>query len=375
MKKVLHVSNYYPPNRGGIEQVCSDIVYSLKGKYEQVVICFNHEKSDKDEIIDGTRIIRVGYSVKISSQAIAFSYNKQLKKLINEYKPDIIHFHYPNPFVSHYLLKIIKKMNVRLILHWHLDITKQKFLKIFFEGQTNKLLQKADVVLATSPNYVLGSPYLTKYKDKVKVIPLPINEEKMSLTDEDIKIGNELREKYGNKIVGLYFGRHVEHKGLRKLILASKKLDDQFKFLIGSGGPLTDEMKKLAKDDPKVEFIGKVSDSEYRQYLYASDIFVFPSLTKAEAFGIALAEGLSYGKPAITYTIEGSGVNYVSLKDVTGLEVENGSVDALAMALNKLKNEELRKQLGENARKRVEENFKFESFKQRIIEVYDENSD
>ncbi len=45
---ILHISNYYPPNRGGIEQVAYDIVSGLKNKYRQMVVCFNHEFGTHD---------------------------------------------------------------------------------------------------------------------------------------------------------------------------------------------------------------------------------------------------------------------------------------------------------------------------------------
>ena len=49
---------------------------------------------------------------------------------------------------------------------------------------------------------------------------------------------------------------------------------------------------------------------------------MFPSITKNEAFGVVLAEAMYCYTPAITFTIEGSGVNWVNLHQVTGLEME-----------------------------------------------------
>ena len=62
-------------------------------------------------------------------------------------------------------------------------------------------------------------------------------------------------------------------------------------------------------------------------------MFCFPSISKNEAFGLALAEGMYYEKPAVTFTIPGSGVNYVSLNRVTGIEVENRNVEKYADAM------------------------------------------
>ena len=110
-----------------------------------------------------------------------------------------------------------------------------------------------------------------------------------------------------------------------------------------------------------------VENDELVSRILACDIFCFPSITKNEAFGIALAEAMAYAKPAVTFTIEGSGVNYVSLNGLTGIEVENRNVAAYAEAIKKLASDaQLRKTYGENAKRRVEELFTNEKFTQNV---------
>ena len=74
-----------------------------------------------------------------------------------------------------------------------------------------------------------------------------------------------------------------------------------------------------------------------------------------------------YSKPAITFNIPGSGVNFVSLKDETGLEVENSNPEKYAEAINILaSNDELKNKYSANAKKRVEELFLYSSFKEAV---------
>jgi rhamnosyl/mannosyltransferase len=86
----------------------------------------------------------------------------------------------------------------------------------------------------------------------------------------------------------------------------------------------------------RIKFIGRIPNEYLRCYYYASDIFGFTSCTKQEAFGIALAEAMYCGSVPVTFTIEGSGVNWVSIKNETGLEVPLGDVKAYAAAVDKL---------------------------------------
>lgn len=366
--RILHVSNYYFPHIGGIEQIARDCVNALKD-HQNKVICFNHEKGNDTDIVDGVEIIRVGCQAKISSQSIAMGYGKALKKVMKEFKPQTVIFHYPNPFVAHSLLKFVK-MDFKLVLYWHLDIVKQKFLKKFFNGQNLKLLRRADKIIATSPNYLEESEYLPRFKDKAEVVANCINTTRLIITEEAQDFANKLREENKDKIILFAVGRHVPYKGMEYLVRASKHLDNRFKIFIGGKGPLTQSLTELAKGDDKVVFAGKIPDYQLVGYMLACDVYCFPSITKNEAFGISLAEAMFFGKPAVTFTIKGSGVNYVSLNGITGLEVENGNSQKYAKAITLLAEDAvMRENMGKAAKIRVEENFLTQTFMEKIVKV------
>ena len=358
MKKVLHISKYYFPFSGGTEQIARDVVLSLKDSCEQKVIAFNDGKEDKIDFVDDIEIIKCGCFAKISAQSLSISYRKQLHKVIEEFNPDIVIFHYPNPFVASFLLKELKNRDIKLVVYWHLDIIRQKFLRVLFNGQNRKLLERADKVIATSPNYIEGSKWLQSVKEKCVVVPNCINVERMELSAEIKERAEKIRKENKGKTICVAVGRHTEYKGFTYLIKASKLLDDSFRVFITGKGELTDSLQKEAEGDSKVIFTGRIDDVELKALIYASDIFCFPSITKNEAFGLALAEAMYYEKPAVTFTIPGSGVNYVCLNSENGIEVENRNVEAYAMAIKKLaNNEELRKKYGMAGKQRVEKNF------------------
>lgn len=382
MKRVLQISNYYYPNIGGIEQVARDIANSLncrEGEFEQKVLCFNETASDGDykcvrqqtvsDYVDGIEIIRCGCITKRFSQSISLDFGKKLQSLMDNFKPDIVIFHYPNPFESFFLTKYFDR-NFKFILYWHLDIVKQKYIKMLFERQTKKLLERADRIIATSPNYIEGSPYLTRYRDSCEVISNCISEKRIVITDEIIKKAEIIRKEWKNKIICFSVGRHIPYKGFNYLVESSKYLDDNYVILIGGSGELSEELKEQAKDDSKVIFLGRLSNEALLSYYYAMDIFCFPSITKNEAFGIALAEGMYFGKPAVTFNIPGSGVNYVNLKDDTGLEVPNCDSKAYAEAIKKLAVDKvLREKYGRAAKERVHKYFMTATFKGKIYEL------
>lgn len=370
MERVLHISKYYYPFIGGIEQTAKDCVNALSGKYEQKVICFNHEKGNQKSIVDGVQIIRCACQMKVSSQSISISMRKQLREVIKEFSPNYVLIHYPNPFVSEILLPILPN-NTKLILYWHLDITKQKILGKVFHFQNCRLIKRADKIIATSPNYIEGSKYLSKVKEKCLVVPSCINEERLQINEETKAISNKIRKNNENKIICLAVGRHVPYKGFEYLIRAAKKLDSRFSIFITGKGELTPKLKELAKGDNKIHFLGAIDDNTLKAYYMATDIFCFPSITKNEAFGLALAEAMYFNKPAITFTIPGSGVNYVNLKEITGMEVENRSIEEYTKALQKLGTDsDLRKKYGKAAGERVRNNFLYNQYKDNICKAF-----
>ena len=378
--RILHISKYYYPFLGGTEQVARDVVKALFDTgAEQRVICFNEDAGDGENATrhgetvtdraDGIEVVRCGYQLKAASQSLAFGYGRELRKLMDSFRPNVVILHYPNPYVTHFLLKY-RDRDFKLLVYWHLDIVKQKVLRLFFTGQNNALIQRADRLIATSQNYIDGSTWLGSVKEKCVVIPNCINTERLQITPEAEKSAAEIRKANREKILCFAVGRHTAYKGYRYLIQAAKLLDDRFRVVIGGSGEETENLKAEAGGDPRIVFVGRLDETELKAYLKEMDIFCFPSITKNEAFGIALAEGMYFAKPAVTFTIPGSGVNYVCLSGENGIEVPNRDVGAYADALKKLADDEqLRNRYGRAARQRVMDNFLPEDFKQNITRL------
>ncbi len=368
--KILQIPNYISPHIGGIEQTARDVLNAIKGVEgaEQEVFCYNEGRATVTEEVDGVKVTRCGCFIKLFSQSFASQYKKLLKKKFAEFNPDVVIFHFPNPYAAHYLLRLLKKYpKCHLVVYYHLDITRQKFLGKFVAGQTTRLLKAASKVVATSQDYVNGSPFLAKFAQKCVVIPSCFNEERLNVDLAVLDGSAEIRKADAGKTILFAFGRHVKYKGMQYLIDAAKLLGDKYKIYIGGEGPLTEKLKRRARSCPNVEFLGKLPDDKLKAYLYACDIFCFPSITKNEAFGLSLAEAMYYGKPSVTFTVKDSGVNFVSVNGLTGIEVENRNVRKYAEAIEKLSADgSLRERYGNAARVRVCTLMTFSKFSQSI---------
>ena len=377
--RILQISNYLYPNIGGIEQTARDIARALtKDNHENKIICFNETADSPDkhckrketvkDTVDSIEVYRCGCICKAASQSISLTFGRQLKSIMDSFEPEIVIFHYPNPYQALFLLRHCKKQRFKLVLYWHLDIVKQKMLGKLFFKQNIALLERADIIVATSPNYIKGSPFLSKYKKKCVVIPSCISTERLTVTPKVNQIAEKIKQSNQEKIIVFAVGRHVEYKGMKYLVEASKFLDDRFEIYIGGKGELTESLKAQASNDNKIHFLGRLSDAELTAYYMACDIFAFPSITKNEAFGLSLAEAMYFEKPAVTFTIPGSGVNYVSLDNITGLECPNQDGKAFADAIKKIADDtSLADRLAFSAKDRVVKNFTNETFEKKII--------
>ena len=332
-KTILQIAKYYYPVEGGIETVTKYMGEGL-ANFENVVVCFSKDGSTHIDTVNGVKVYRIASSMNIASQDIAFSYYHHLKKIIKEVQPDMILLHCPNPFLYPITAKLTPQ-NVKLVLLWHSDILGKGILYKLVKQFEKLILKKADLILATSPNYIHPSSPIYNYRDKTKVVPNGIIKDDFIWHSGDEMTVEEIRRKYHHKKIVFFVGRHAAYKGINYLIEAEKYIQSDCVILIGGRGPETERLKAMSHSD-RIKFIGRIPNESLRCYYYASDIFAFTSCTKQEAFGIALAEAMYCGSVPVTFTLEGSGVNWVSVGGETGIEVPLNDVRAYAEAIDRL---------------------------------------
>ena len=74
--------------------------------------------------------------------------------------------------VAHFLTRVRKPT----VLTYHSDIVKQKTLLRLYKPLMHQFLKRVDRIVATSPNYVESSETLQRFQDKVRVIPIGLDE-------------------------------------------------------------------------------------------------------------------------------------------------------------------------------------------------------
>jgi rhamnosyl/mannosyltransferase len=248
------------------------------------------------------------------------------------------------------------------------DTLGRKFLKRITDPFVGAMMRRADRIIVASQRYLDSSGELAPFKEKCRVIPMGINpaRERDDLEGESAAV---LRQ-YGSRLV-LAVGRLVEYKGFIYLLEAMRGVDATL-LLVGTG-PLDAVLKRAAQRfevSNKVKFLGKVDDLQ--KYYRACSVFVLPSISRAEAFGLVQLEAMAAGLPVINTNID-SGVPEVSLDGVTGITVPPADANSLAGAINVLLSDAaLRQRMGAAGKIRARRDFAPELMVERTIKLYEE---
>lgn len=341
-----------------------------------VLVC-SEDRNYKDGMINGVHVVRVPSLARWGNLPIPFGLIATLRKLGK--KQDIIHLHMPFPFGD--LACLLSGFRGKIVLWWHSDVVRQKKMMFFYKPVMLCMLKRADAIVVATKGHIEGSAYLKPFKEKCVVIPFGVDREIEEQADRYIKENKterkeerEVTERLQKKPVRfLFVGRLVYYKGCDVLIKAFAEVKDAELVLVGSGA-LEEECRRLVKElqiQEHITFLGEVSEPELCRQFAACDVFVLPSIARSEAFGLVQIEAMAFGKPVINTELP-SGVPYVSLKNITGLTVPPGNVQALAEAMQWMaEHPEEREEMGEKARKRMKEEYRMETMLKRLEEFYE----
>lgn len=364
--KILHVGKFWP-GKGGMERMMYDIVQGLSSKGDCCdLLCAAAE--DAPSVItlnENGHIMCTPTWFTLASTKITPAMIWKLRKICNEY--DIIHIHHPDPMANVALW--LSGYKGKVILHWHSDILRQKNLLKVYRPLQDWMVERADLVIGTSPVYLKSSPYLINATEKMACVPIGVQK-----VEPDEQKVQEIRRQYVGKKIIFSVGRLVGYKGYKYLIESAKYLPDDYVVLIGGNGPLFSPMKlQIAEEDlaDKVILLGRLSDEELPNYYGACDLFCLSSIWKTEAFGMVQIEAMSCGKPVVATTIPGSGVAWVNKHGYSGLNVPPEDSRALADAVIEILSDEEKYSLfAKNAKLRYDELFTKPAFLNKCTEIY-----
>ena len=365
--RVLHFyKTSFPDTMGGVEQVIKQIALGAnKHGVRTDVLSLTAQPRARTQDIDGYQVHRARLDVQIASTGFSLGAFWRFAQLAK--RADVIHYHFPWPFMD--LVHFATRVKKPTLVTYHSDIIRQKHLLTLYRPLKRRFLKSVDRIVATSPNYFATSDVLESYADKVSVIPIGVDKAGYPTpTPQRLQFW---RERLGPKFF-LFVGVIRYYKGLHILIEAAHGCE--YPIVIVGAGPIERELQQQAArlGLRNVHFLGQLPDEDKVALLTLCYAVVFPSHLRSEAFGISLLEGAMYGKPMISSEI-GTGTTFINIGDETGLVVPPSEPVALRQAMRYLwEHPEQAAAMGRRAEQRYWDYFTAEQMVSSYVDLYDE---
>ena len=290
---------------------------------------------------------------------------REVKRILKEYKPDIVHAHYAS---SYGLIGALSGFHPYIISMWGSDVYGFPNYSFLHMRILKFNLSKADKLLSTGIKMKTEAEKYTK--KEILVTPFGIDVNKFKATDvttifekDNIVIGTI---KTLEKIYG------IEYLIKAFKIVKTKLPDKKIKLLLVGEGTQRKKLENMAIELnllSDILFTGYVNNNEVEKYHNMLDVFVAVSLQ--ESFGVSVLEASACGKPVIVSNV--GGLPEVVDDGKTGIIVEKENPYQLADALIKLiTNPNLRIEMGINGRKKVLEEYNWINSVKLMLLVYNE---
>lgn len=328
--KILMVITEAPPITSGVARVAHELTSRLRSRGHQV------------DLVSSRDIPRLELGeARLSS--MPWRGYEQIYRRAAAYH--IVHVHGPAPSFSEvallYTSLLRQGTRPRVVYTHHCEIAIQGYglLCDAYNTAHRMVSRLADHIVTSTPSYA-GLLEQIIPRQKISTIPWGVNP------------GPQVEAKPAGLNV-LYVGQLRPYKGLDVLLRAARLVPEATISVIGSGHQEQRYRMMVERAGLRnVHFLGRASDEEMQRAYARAHALVLPSLTRAEAFGLVLLEGMAAGCVPVASRLPG-------LTDVVataGATFRPGDEAGLAAALRQLLDDPARTaRLGAEARRRAEQ--------------------
>lgn len=310
--KIAMMTNNYKPFVAGVPVSIERLSESLKAQGHEVVV-FAPSYDDQEAEPDVVR-----YKALLRGAAGGFSVpdslDYEIERQFKEGNFDVIHVHHPM-LIGRTARYLSWKYHVPLVFTYHtryeqyLHYIGLSGLKKIMPVYIRSYIRHCDMVIAPTP---LMKEYLGRIQQETDVCVLPTGLPEEGFCPDKEKAAH-LREKLaeGKQYLFCTVARLAKEKNLDFLLKCMKRFKgiygNNFRLALIGDGPKRRELERKADElglGEEVVFVGKVPNKEIKNYCYASDLFLFPSLSETQ--GIVLLESMAVGTPVIALRATGT---------------------------------------------------------------------
>ena len=246
--------------------------------------------------------------------SMLYSYKKEIKTQINEFKPDLIIGH---SILTNYLsMSLSKKNHIPFVFHMtdaQHTIIPYKFLQPIGRLIESKILKTADGIVTINDKLKDYAVKMGANSERTHVVKAGLDFE---LYNQNID-GDKIRKRYGiskDDFVLFFMGWLYKFSGLKEVAIELSKIKHErpnIKFLIVGEGDAFAELQEIIENhDLKDNIIltGKQPYTDMPSYIASSDVCLLPAYNNEimkNIVPIKLYQYMAMGKPVVSTKLSG----------------------------------------------------------------------
>jgi glycosyltransferase involved in cell wall biosynthesis len=344
--KVLIVLTYYRPHTSGLTIYAERLAQGLAARGHQVTVLTSHTHVARSNPVDttegGVRVVRVPVLLRISKGVIMPTFGLWATRLVLEH--DIVCLHLPQ-FDAAGVAARGRLFGRPTTLTYHCDLKLPPGLFNRIVNQVVHVMNRlagrlTDRVVAYTEDFAEHSPYLRAFKDKIEIIPPPV--ELPEIGEGAIAAFAKMHGlAEGGPVIGMA-ARLAAEKGVDVLLNALPRILEEYpQARVVFAGQYQDVMgeeayaERLAPLFREYEdhwtFLGVLRPVQMAAFYPNLDVVVVPSLNSTESFGLVQVEAMLVGTPSVASDLPG--VRQPVAQTGMGEVVPVGNSQALAEAI------------------------------------------
>ena len=310
---ILMMSNTYTPIAGGLEKSIRTFSTQLRklGHKVTIVVPEMKEAPKREQgvlrIPAIPQVVGTDFSVNVPVPG-------QLSKLVDSFKPDLVHAHHPF-LVGDLALRLCGQYQIPLVYTHHTLFDRYQYDLPLANGAWKHFLVRLSAGYANLTDRVIAPSESVRRILIRRGVRVPIAVVPTGIDTRDFAAGNgrALRRRLGIPrtafVIG-YSGRLAPEKNLDFLARSSArfmKKNGNVYFLALGAGPSRKKIHTFFKKSGignRVRFAGVLQGKQLADGYRAMDLFVFTS--KSETQGLAITEAMAAGLPVITLDAPGA---------------------------------------------------------------------
>ena len=341
--KILVALTYYRPHISGLTIYVQRLAEALADMGHSVTVLTSRYDAalSLNEDMDGVRVVRVPVAFRLSKGVVMPRFGLEATRLVRSH--DVLSLHLPQ-FDAAGLALRGSLMGRPTVLTYHCDlklpvglVNRAANLTV---GLANGVSAKfADRIVAYTMDYAENSPFLSRYLDKVQVIPPPV--EVPPIEENEL---NKFRDDHAiqtGPVIGMA-SRLAAEKGVEILLRALPVILErypearvmfagQYLNVLGEAEYATRLEPLLSEFNSQWTFLGVLRPREMAAFFRSCDVTVLPSLNSTESFGLVQIESMICGTPVVASDLPG--VRQPVLTAGMGKISAIGDEEALAQAI------------------------------------------